>query len=375
MALAVGIIASILLMDQVYRFIPFLQSSGMEVKSVFLMILFSLPTTLMIAIPFGIMIAVYAGIYRVSSDSELIAMRAAGISLKLLFAPVLLLSTLAAAFVLALNFWLSPMGVYNLDMLKFTILKKQTRINLREGQINNIFGQKLIYIEKMEENRLSTVFIADWELKKQGVTYIEAEFGSLRFDAQEKIIYLLLHRGKIHTSENERDYSIVTFKNLDYAVSPPPERFAKYPRRFRSKSGKLRHKLELTDFALTVGDLRRKMREEDPDSDYYYELLDEYHSRIVMSLSCIVFALFALPMGMFNPRNPKTGRFLYMLGMVIAYYSLFSRFRWLVSEGDTHAAILYSPLLLAVLTGLVSYIKINYDLTSFIAIRAIPYRK
>ena len=370
MALAIGVISSILLMDQIYKFIPFLQTSGIDFRSVVLMIVYSMPTILMIATPIGVMIAVYVGIYRISSDSELIAMRAAGFSLKLIFAPVLFLSVSVSVFVMVQAFWLSPLGAYNLDRLKFAILKKQTRINLMEGKINNFFDDKLIYVSKMEGDQLTGVFVSDWDLS-DGMSYIEAKSGLLRFDEQEKTIDLMLHNGKIHSSDSFREYSIASFKQLNYSLKPPPRNLSSLPQRFRRKG----EKLERTDVVLTIEELNRKMEEETPNSIDYFRLLDEYHSRIATFLSCISFALFALPMGMIDPRNPKTARFLYMLGMVVVYFSLFSRFRLLLSEGKIHPAVLYTPLILAVLAGLFSYFKINYDLGSVKELISIERKK
>ncbi len=357
--LAVGVIASILLMDQIYKFIPFLQTSGIEIRSVFLMILYSLPTIMMIAMPIGMMIAVYVGIYRVSSDSELIAMRAAGMSLKLIFAPVLFLSLAVAVFVMIQTFWLSPLALRNLDILKFNILKKQTKINLIEGRINHFLGQKMIYVSKIEDDQLQGIFISNWNLKKSK-SYIEAKSGTIRFDEKEKKIDLLLDYGKIHSSGEGQEYSIIHFKHLSYDLAPPGKDLSGLPQRFRKKSGKL----GTTDMVMTVGELFEKMKQHPPDSIEYFGLVDEFHSRIVTFLSCISFALFALPTGMFNPRTPKTARFLYMLGMIIVYFSLFSRFRILLSEGKAHPVVLYIPLVLAILAGLFSYTKTNYDFKS-----------
>ncbi len=125
--LSTCIISSILLMDRVYQFIPFLQTSGIELKSVFQMILFSLPPILMIATPISVMIGAYAGVNRISSDYELVVMRTSGISLSFLYLPVLFITLIIALAVLLQSFFLAPIGIKRLEELKFNILKKQNQ--------------------------------------------------------------------------------------------------------------------------------------------------------------------------------------------------------------------------------------------------------
>jgi len=359
--LSVGVISSILLMDQIYKFIPFLQTSGLEIKAIFQMILYSLPMILMIATPIGVMIAVYAGVYRISSDYEIISMRAAGISLSFLLKPVISLSIVVAAFVMVQTFYLSPIGVRNLDQLKFNILKKQTQINLESSKINNFFGQSLIYVKEKQGKLLKHVFISNWDLSDSDF-YIEAKTGTIEINEKTRTINILLKNGRIHSSNQSDEYQIIDFKNFLYDLIPPQKDMSSFPQRFRNLSGKLGQ----THVVLTVHQLLKqiKLAKQLKNKDSYFEFTEEFHSRIVNFLSCIAFGLFALPIGLFNPRNPKTGRFIYMISMVIVYFVIFSQLKVLLSDGKIHPIFLYTPLLLALLFGGFSYFKVNYDLNS-----------
>ena len=359
--LSVGVISSILLMDQIYKFIPFLQTSGLETKVIFQMILYSLPMILMVATPIGVMIAVYAGVYRISSDYEIISMRAAGISLSFLLKPVLSLSIVVTFFVMIQTFYLSPIGVRNLDQLKFNILKKQTHINLESGKINNFFGQNLIYVKEKEGRFLKHVFISNWNLSNSDF-YIEANEGTIDINEETRTIKINLKSGRIHSSKNSDEYQTIDFKNFLYDLVPPQKDMRSFPQRFRNLSGKLGQ----TSVVLTVHELLEEINiaSQSKNKKSYYGLTEEFHSRIVNFLSCIAFGLFALPIGLFNPRNPKTGRFIYMISMVIIYFVIFSQLKVLLSDGKIHPVFLYSPLLLALIFGGFSYLKINYDINS-----------
>ena len=359
--LSVGVISSILLMDQIYKFIPFLQTSGLEIKIIFQMILFSMPMILMVATPIGVMIAVYAGVYRISSDYEIISMRAAGISLSFLLKPVFSLSIVVALFVMVQTFYLSPIGIRNLDQLKFNILKKQANINLESGKINNFFGQNLIYVKEKEGMVLKNIFISNWDLSNSDF-FIEAKKGTIDVNEKTRTININLKNGRIHSSKNSDEYQIIDFMDFRYDLIPPQKDMRSFPQRFRKSSGKLGQ----TSVVLTVDELwdEIKIANQARNKDSYYGLNQEFHSRIVNFLSCIAFGLFALPIGLFNPRNPKTGKFIYMISMVIVYFVIFSQLKVYLSDGKIPPVLLYSPLLLAFIFGGFSYLKINYDINS-----------
>lgn len=358
LALASGVLSSIMLMDQVYKFMPFLQATGLEPGPLLWMIVYSLPTILMLTTPIALMVGIYVGINRLSQDHEVVAMRAAGISLGSLFQPVLAVGIVVALLVSWLTLWASPWGARSLEELKYEILKKQTKIQLVEGRINNFFGSKSIYVFEKQGDLLKGVFIGDWERPEES-GLIEAEQGQILFDETKRKIKLVLNDGRIHQLGKEQRHRILDFKRLDYNLTPPNQRNDRLPSRYTKESGP-----ELNDMQMSVQRLLGEIEAASSERERN-EFRDEFHGRIATVLSCLVFAIFALPMGIFDPRNPKTMRFVYMLVMVVLYYSLYSQARAMMASGRGSAALIYFPLLLAVGIGLANFFKINYDFDSF----------
>jgi len=100
------------------------------------------------------------------------------------------------------------------------------------------------------------------------------------------------------------------------------------------------------------------------DDDDYFEYTEELHSRIVTILSCLCFAIFALPMGIYNPRSPKAGNMVYMISVLIIYFFIYARIRSMVGRGEISPAALYLALLFVTLNGLVKYFKVNLNIDS-----------
>jgi len=356
MGLATGVLSSIMLMDQIYKFVPFLKTSGLEIEPFLLMIVYSLPTILMLSLPISAMIGTYVGINRLSQDYEVIAMRAAGVSMAAFFKPVLFVATCLALVVLGLTMFASPWGARSLEALKYDILKQQTKINLSAGKINNFFGKKSIYVFEKKEPWLNGVVISDWENPFDS-NIIEAKQGRILFDETQKKVFLRLYQGRIHQWTQGDKHRILDFAELEYNLAPPSPDRSNLPNRYRD----LNEGPSLNDMQMSVGRLVREIKGHKTGSRPYLEYADELHGRIATVLSCLVFSIFALPMGIFDPRNPKTMRFVYMILMMIAYYSFYSKARGMMVQGKVSAIMIYLPLLVALVIGLVNYLKINYD--------------
>ena len=359
-SLSVGVISSILLMDQIYQFIPFLRTSGIEIKSLFLMILFSMPPVLMIATPISIMIGVYVGINRISNDYELVVIRTSGISLSFLYSPVIFVAFIVAVVVMLQAFYLAPKGITRLEDLKFSILKKQTRINLSVRRINNFFGQKLIFIFDKENDLFKGIFIADWNSPgSSGI--IEAEYGKIYLDEKQHQIVFRLKEGRIHNFLNKSNYRIIEFDELDYNLRAISTERKDMPRRYRAgnKREKGRMNIELTSI-----ELWDKISRSKPGSKQYLESVDEFHGRVVTVLSCLCFAIFSLSMAVYDPRNPKAGSIVYLIIMMITFFLIFVQMRALLLRGLVPFPALYSPVILVLAVGFFQYYRINYDLGS-----------
>ena len=364
------------MMDQVYQFIPFLQTTGLELRAILLMVAYSLPQILMLSTPISLMIGITIGIQRICTDHELVVMRGAGISLNFLFKPVLFVAGSASLVVLILAFYLAPMGVTKLEALKFSILTKQSKFHLTEGRINNFFNQNVIFFFNKEESSeiLGQVFIADWKSPGDH-SVIEAKKGLISFDKDKKKVVLKLTDGTIHHPVQNQRYRIVDFKHLDYNLSPPESNRGNLPSRFRGKKNK---KTVSLDYEMTIGELWGELFRSQKGSSDYYEFSEELHGRIVTILSCIIIAIFALPIGVYDPRNPKTGKFLYLTFMMIVYFSIYFQVRSKLNNGELPPFALYLPLTGMLLVGLFNFYKINHDLSSikeFVQFRLQRFRK
>src|SRR3984885_4047509 len=90
--------------------------------TVTLLFLCTLPPVLIFTIPMAVLVGVLIGLGRLSSDSEIVALHASGVSLRRLLLPIGFIAVLSALFTLLITFWLSPAALRTLRRLELTIL-------------------------------------------------------------------------------------------------------------------------------------------------------------------------------------------------------------------------------------------------------------
>src|SRR5947208_2445060 len=89
-----------------------------------------LPNVLTFTIPMAVLVGILTGFGRMSSDSEAIAFRAAGISMIRLLVPVMLLGVAAWGANLAMTLWVKPHMAAQLRDLKYEVIAKQVSLQV-----------------------------------------------------------------------------------------------------------------------------------------------------------------------------------------------------------------------------------------------------
>jgi lipopolysaccharide export system permease protein len=94
------------------------------------------PSFLEVTIPMAILLGVVVAFARFSSDGELLAMRAAGVSLWQLARPALAMGTIAGAATLVMAQWASPWAQRRITETTYEIAKTRATAALRPRMFN-----------------------------------------------------------------------------------------------------------------------------------------------------------------------------------------------------------------------------------------------
>ena len=90
-----------------------------------------LPAVLTVTLPMALLMGILTAFSRMSSDSEIVAMRSAGIRMRRILRPVLILAILCCALTLTLTVWTAPRAAANLRSIQTGLALRYPVIELR----------------------------------------------------------------------------------------------------------------------------------------------------------------------------------------------------------------------------------------------------
>jgi lipopolysaccharide export system permease protein len=173
------------------------------------------PLLVLVIAPIGLTIAVAYVLNRLSADSELIVMNAAGMSPWRLFRPFLLVAVVVALLVSVIGAYLAPAGLRQLRDWVTQVRADLVTYIVKPGRFTTIENGLTFYIrERRVSGQLVGILLDDRRDPLEHVTVL-AEEGEIVKD--DKGTFLLLQNGGVQRhQQRERDPSMVVFDR--YAV-------------------------------------------------------------------------------------------------------------------------------------------------------------
>ena len=309
--LGLGVFTIILLIARILRLIEMVVNRGVPLIDVVRLFSYILPTFLEVTVPMAVLLAVAVGFGRLSSDGELVALRASGISLFQLSIPVGAFALVVWIFASLLSFYARPWGNTHLRSALYDLAKTRATAGIRERIFSDDFEGLVLYVDKIEPpgDVLRGVLIADRRDPKQRSTIL-AKLGSVISNEATHVITLRLLDGTVHSFfQGDHSYHRTDFATYDISL----------------------------DLAATLG--RLQPRERDPSELTYPELqstiatkqsagqsisreLIELHRKFAVPFASLIFALIGMPLGSRPTRAVRSRGFAVSVALVFAYYLL-----------------------------------------------------
>jgi lipopolysaccharide export system permease protein len=136
---------------QSLRLIDLIVNRGLSVEVFLYLALLILPRFLDIVLPIGVFIAVLFTFNRLTTESELVVMRSAGLSHIALAKPVLVLAAIAFLILMALSAYFLPVSNRAFKDLQFEIRNRFVSSLLQEGTFTTISDKLTVYIRGRDE--------------------------------------------------------------------------------------------------------------------------------------------------------------------------------------------------------------------------------
>jgi lipopolysaccharide export system permease protein len=351
-ALGLGIFTFVLLLARLLRLIELVVNRGLPATQVFRLFAYLLPAFLEVTVPMAMLLAILVAFGRLSADSEVTALRSAGLSLYQLtpsVATFVAVSTLATGFLAAYG---GPWGNHGMRLALFDIARTRASAGIRPQVFNDEFSGLTIYTERVDtkNDRLLHVLIADQRDPNQQNT-IFATQGSLVSDPARHVVTLRLEDGVIYTRDaSGRSEYRTEFQS--YAVSLDLQAA------LAGLSEQEDDPKELTLPALSARIAAKRAGGESVTPE-----LTEYHRKFAIPFACVVFGLLALPLGVQPGRAVKSRGFTVSVAVIFVYYILLSVGQALAEQERVPPILgLWMPNLVLGLVGVIVFRRAGREL-------------
>ncbi|WP_082782683.1 LptF/LptG family permease [Cephaloticoccus capnophilus] len=325
---AVGLFGFVLLLGNAIRDLLGGVLAGQLPALVFLKLLVLLvPYVAAYALPMGILTGVLLTLGRLSADSEITAMRAAGISVWRLSRAIFALGLLGSGLGLYLNFEAMPRARtrYQHELAE-TVRANPLRFIIPRTFIRDFPGF-VVYVGEKEGAQLRDFWL--WELDAQQRVHriVHAENGQFDFDEEGNALLLSLHHVQVESRDraNPEDFSkpplVGTFERTEQVRLPLDSIFARRSVRQKLKwlsySELRRRAAEISQNATPEG-LRQKM-----------ELRLVIQEKQQNALAILSFALIGIPLGIRISRRETSANLGIAVALSLGYYFLTVAINWL----------------------------------------------
>jgi len=298
-----------------------IMAKGLPVSIVGRFFIYNLPYSLAYTIPISALFSTLLLFGRLSSDSEISAMRSAGLSLWQIASPIVLISFLLVCVCLYNNCVIYPKTTYaNYQLIKSMGVEDPIKL-LEEGRFIREFPGYMIYVGKKNKNRVRDLIVYEVDKETGKVTgTIRADSGIMTSDKENALLKIDLFDVRIE------------IPNLDAPDDATKTRYVnarKYPIRldFNELMGK--KTVDKKRKNLTLSELAWRIR--NPLQEYagmsladlrvaHNRDLIELSQRICLSIAPFMFVLVAIPLGIKSHRKESSIGMLMSLGIVFVYY-------------------------------------------------------
>lgn len=311
----------ILLMFQALRLTDFVLVHGVGLDVIWNIIVYLSISFLPALLPMSLLFAIIMTYGRLSSDSEIVALKACGLQMGSILLPAFGLSVIISIFSAQTSFNLAPWGNRQFELLVTKVGQTKAGVSLKEGTFSEGFFDLVIYANSVDSKKgeLQKVFIYDERQGDVPLTII-AKNGQLIQDKDKPghSVLLRLHDGDIHRkSEN---HTKIKFNAFDIRLFDPVQE---------------EHR-EKTPLSMSLDEVQEKLTTPELSAEDKRTLQTEFHKRWALAVVCPIFALLGVGLGTTtNRRNQKSGGLILCLGIVIAYWILYVTAEGLARGGQT----------------------------------------
>src|SRR6516162_4199225 len=272
---------------------------------------FLLPFSLIYSIPWGVLVAILLVFGKLSSDNELVALRANGVGMPRICFPVLIIAVGFLAICLWINLYAAPIAELKLRSAAFDLASNDPLALFGTDEVIDQFPNRKIYVGKKEGSTLHDLHIFEMNAENLPMRVIYARRGTLEVDKKNEQILLHVYDARYE----ERDPAAPDdLKKMRHGITM---REGVLPISLQELLRKARGNQRTNE--LTLDQLRNALEQSKSDSDDA-ALRTEASKRFSNSMAVFTFVLVGIPLAITAQRRETS------VGIALSLIVAFSYF-------------------------------------------------
>ncbi|MFC2157161.1 LPS export ABC transporter permease LptF [Acidobacteriota bacterium] len=364
----------IMLLNQIILSAEMFITRGVAFSSVLKLFVYLLPSIFAFTIPMSVLLGILAGFSRMSSDSEIMAMKTLGVSYLRLLRPLLVFAFFGWLVTSALMLFITPWSNYSwVQTLNQEVIKK-VQLNIQPRTFNESVPHMVLYIQDItseKEWRNIFVYIAK---PNEDPRMIMAKGAKMNLFPDVHKAFLSLFEGTVHSYSpaEPENYSVTTFNSMDEEIDVE-SLFDSSPTRKSVREKDIKEILagiqELDQELVVIPPEQRNLPEFQERTRSQRSHQVEIHKRLSVPLSCFIFVFLGLPLGGSTRKGGRTSGFTISIILIILYYILITAGEQMAINGSIRPWLgMWTPNIVFALLGFFLFIKSLQESSVFPAV-------
>jgi len=307
--ISLAVLTFIMVTGRIGQITDLIINKGVEIKDIVLLIVYSSPPYLTFTLPMSFLLSTIVVLGRLSTENEILALKAHGINLNMLYIPVAILGIAITIFGILNTLLFLPNSGDLFRKNLINIVKKGITLEDREGIFTDNIPGIVIYVDKVDTDnkRLKGVLVSD-DRDNEIKQTITAKSGIINLDPVTMDLNFILEDGNLHRWEKKKDiYRNLYFKEYLFSINLEKNIPQNVPLRKRP-------------YEMDIKDLKKAMI--NANALDRYELNLEIYKKFSIPFSCISFIFLTVPLGIRRRIEGKLSGIAYSLLIFILYYVL-----------------------------------------------------
>lgn len=310
----VVVLSLVLVLGNIFKeLLDLLINRDVPLTSVLAFMLYVLPFSLTFTIPWGFLTALLLVFGRLSADNELIALRANGVSIQRVAAPVFIVAAALSLICLYINIEVAPKAEQQMSQAIFNMATSRPASLFATDEVITEFPDRRIYVgHRREDGRMENIFLFELDENSFPLRLIHAQEGELVFDPDNEQLVMQLYDAHFEQRDAEDPFNYLRARRgiILREGAFPISLESLYAAHARGKRIS----------AHTLGELFERLGDPSLTDSESLRTWVEVGRRFSTSMASMAFALIAIPLGITAHRRETSVGFALSLAIAFTYF-------------------------------------------------------